>query len=321
MRYIKSAVFLVLLSFLMLGSTAGSQKSYYHPHEIPNPMISRDNAELCGRSGVPKSTICDPNRLVSDESKNVIEGFINSITEAQVGVTVISKMAPSFAYNLSPMKAGEKFARQVHTAWGVGDKTSNNGVFVFLSVEDRVAYISTGQGVQHLLSTSVIESIVENMKTYLRKQVYGQALEHCTGEIKLVMSGDPKYAALQKLDNEIDWANVLFVVVIVAGVAAFMYREYRKDQQLQQVSHVRTRATFLYILDDVITTIIVIIPGSHNLNDSYILFVGKNRGVVRCRNLSKKWMRLVAQMSTRPTSRVHVLFAWKISRHPRWIKR
>jgi uncharacterized protein len=212
-------------------------QQYYHPQEIPNPMTSPQNAEACGRPGVPKSAICDPANLLSKDSKDTIEGFMNDIKTAQVGMTVINKMAKSFVRSDSLMKAGEKFARQVHDTWGVGEKATNNGVLIFISLEDHVVYISTGKGVQHLLSPSVISSVVEHMKTPLRAEKYNEAMERCVVDVKLVLSGDKRFSRVQRVggQQEVDWVGLIFIVTIVAIGGIAKYFEMRKKEQLTQV--------------------------------------------------------------------------------------
>ncbi len=40
----------------------------------------------------------------------------------------------------------ERFARQLHDAWGVGSAACDNGVLLLLATKDRQVYISVGKG-------------------------------------------------------------------------------------------------------------------------------------------------------------------------------
>ena len=71
---------------------------------------------------------------------DVIEGRINSLQKAQVGVAVISKM--NSPHGLSVDAASEMFAVEIHNGWKVGDAASQNGVLLFLSIQDRAVFIS-----------------------------------------------------------------------------------------------------------------------------------------------------------------------------------
>jgi len=43
---------------------------------------------------------------------------------------------------------------------------------MFLSVNDRVIYISTGKGMKDILTDSAITAIIESMKPYLKQYNY-----------------------------------------------------------------------------------------------------------------------------------------------------
>jgi hypothetical protein len=142
---------------------------------IPNPNA---NPEKCGRASgiISKSAICDSDRKVSNKDLDVLEGFINAVTRAQIGVAVIERMASS---NKDIDREAERYATSLHNTWGVGDAAKQNGVLIFLSIQDRAVYISTGSGVQDKLSGATVQSLIKMMKPYLRKQEYGTALQNC----------------------------------------------------------------------------------------------------------------------------------------------
>ena len=111
--------------------------------DIPNPMIS---PELCGRSGISKSVICDIHELLSVDDKNVLEGVMNEIKDIEIAVAIISETNTNlFESNES---VAHKYATALHNAWGVGDKDLNNGVLIFVAIDDRTMFISVGDGIQ-----------------------------------------------------------------------------------------------------------------------------------------------------------------------------
>ena len=80
------------------------------PLNIPNPM---ENPVACGRPGVPRSQICDPDNMLAKENKDVIEGYINAIKKAEIAVAVVSSMSSELIKIDSIETASEKFARQL----------------------------------------------------------------------------------------------------------------------------------------------------------------------------------------------------------------
>eukprot|EP00191_Tetraselmis_sp_GSL018_P010159 CAMPEP_0177596786 /NCGR_PEP_ID=MMETSP0419_2-20121207/11325_1 /TAXON_ID=582737 /ORGANISM="Tetraselmis sp., Strain GSL018" /LENGTH=540 /DNA_ID=CAMNT_0019088835 /DNA_START=174 /DNA_END=1792 /DNA_ORIENTATION=- len=167
----------------------------WSPGEFPNPTVAH---ESCGR-GV-KSWICDPDRLLSKEEQDLVEGIIKKIAEgaqpfkklpcgssaeagAQVAVAVVKSMDRSFRAGKSAGTAARLFAKGLHDSWGVGSAECNNGVVLFLSVEDRQVYISTGAGVRKRLPDDVVGEIIDQMKPDLRAKRYGTAVAHAVEDI------------------------------------------------------------------------------------------------------------------------------------------
>lgn len=50
------------------------------PDTFPNPNT---NPQACGRAGVARSSVCDPDGVLSKESADVVEGLINKIAEGE----------------------------------------------------------------------------------------------------------------------------------------------------------------------------------------------------------------------------------------------
>ena len=131
------------------------------------------NPAACGRPNIPRSQICDPDEMLSKESKDVVEGYINAITKAEVAVAIVNSMAPAFIGVDDVDTATRRFSMQLHNTWGVGDASIQNGILVFLSIGDRSIFISRGDGVAKALNMDAIESIINHMKTPLRSRKYG----------------------------------------------------------------------------------------------------------------------------------------------------
>jgi len=125
-----------ILGILMAGVAYGSEP--WNPSTVPNPM---KDPSACGRENVPKSAICDPDNLLSESGKNIVEGLMNGIHNvAQVAVLFIGKMDTGFSKEESVEAASKRFAKSVRKSWGVGDR----GILVFISAEDRSILICKG---------------------------------------------------------------------------------------------------------------------------------------------------------------------------------
>ena len=204
-----------VLVFHAMHAVHAAKVGGWATQDVPNPMTSP--AE-CGRQLAGKSSVCDPDKLLSDESKDVIEGYINKMkVPTQIGVLVIEKMAQRQLDTSGNdiEAAGELMARGIHDKWGVGDKTKHDGVVIFLSITDRYAYISRGVGLRRTLSSAVINGIIEHMRPWLRKQDYEKALSTAVLEIDMVLDGQP----LPESSNREGWVFIAFFLVMIAFMA------------------------------------------------------------------------------------------------------
>lgn len=147
----------------------------YAPEDIPNPYFQPSLYSLH-----PHSTIIDLDNYLNASVGSAIENRILKITTAKVAVLIIRKMR-------APHNGADAFAISVHNQWGLGDSLIQNGVLVFVSVEDRDVYISTGSGVQQRLNVAAIDAITDKMTNDLKSGQYGNAIMIAIEEIGTTM--------------------------------------------------------------------------------------------------------------------------------------
>ena len=222
-----SRLFLVFTILIFVALS----RSEYSPSDVPNPML---NPAACGRPDVPRSAICDPALLLKKENKDVIEGFINAAVGVQISVVVIDEMKSRFIGSDDIMEASERFARTLHDTWGVGDKSTNNGVLIFLSVNDRSVYISTGLGVQSKLTRRYIDYLIVEMRPDLRQKEYGTALEKTVVQIDLIMSDKSNIAERYKESETGSTVPVILMILGFCGISGLMIYEKRKFDHLKK---------------------------------------------------------------------------------------
>jgi uncharacterized membrane protein YgcG len=236
------------------------------PSDIPNPMI---DPKACGRdsSSIRRSAVCDPDHLFKKNDADIIEGYINAISKAQIGVLIIKKMVTR-GYS-SENAAAKVFATATHNSWGIGSADSNNGILIFLSIEDRVIYISTGTGVMDRITASTVDSLIRLMKPSLRQLEYGVAVQNSIIQIDLTLSGNANAENMRQISGsayersvlhlqeqseigrayggggrgrgeEGTWADTFLTVAAfgsVIGVAAYL--GYRQNKQMRDLERGR----------------------------------------------------------------------------------
>jgi uncharacterized protein len=121
---------------------------------------------------------------------------------------------------IEPTLGGEsEFDRSLAIArgWGVGSKESNNGVLIYIALEDRAIFIQTGYGAEGFLPDAIAKRIVEEiMKPYFRQGRYYEGLRLAIQAIKSRGAEENFPKVKGQRGEEIPmWLIVLIVFVIL----------------------------------------------------------------------------------------------------------
>lgn len=143
-----------------------------------------------------------------------------------------------------------------------------DGLLVFLSVKDRALYISTGAGLQHKLTREAIESILSEMKPFLRDKNYGGALEYCLLELEFLLkdiqlttvsasssSGGSGSRSNYRTHGETPWVQDFFRTFY--GLIFFSYllfslldeEEREEDKELKKIMKCKEDVDKIYEMD------------------------------------------------------------------------
>jgi hypothetical protein len=173
----------------------------HSPQTIPNP---EKNPALCGRPDVSRSAVCDPDLLLTKEDKDTIDHAFSLVTKAKIALLIIKKMDSSYTSQFRSFyffesldDAAEGFAKTVHKQWGVGSAEAQDGILLFLSIEDRKLYFSTGTGIMSRVTRSVIDHAIELLKPSLRANQNYNAILIGLIEMDVALSDDG-YGEIQK---------------------------------------------------------------------------------------------------------------------------
>eukprot|EP00879_Flechtneria_rotunda_P006550 GHRR01006883.1.p1 GENE.GHRR01006883.1~~GHRR01006883.1.p1 ORF type:complete len:394 (+),score=102.81 GHRR01006883.1:191-1372(+) len=238
------ATCLVLCCTLVLGRLALASQNHHHrrwnPSTYPNPQ---QDVKLCGRQGV-KSSICDPDGILSVETANMVEGLINEIaegdppyTKAQCGDQGMQGFAIAVAlmHKMEHERYADKavaaaaFARALHDSWGVGNPVCQNGALLLLAVGDRQVYISTGKGMKDVLPDNQLSIILDNIKPALKHKRYADAILEAVQQLGLLLAGhQPEPSGVDADDGLGIFAFFCATVAAVMGWAWFSNRRHRQ---------------------------------------------------------------------------------------------
>lgn len=223
----------------------------WNPDIFPNPK--RDTF-LCGRDG-RKSSVCDPDAVLSEQTANRLEGLIGDIEDGQspyrqapcgsqgmkgyqVAVAIMKKM--KIGQGSTPQKTAKEFAKVLHARWGVGEAACDNGVLLLVSVYDRQIYISNGVKSSEFLPPENLNLIISWMIPYLRNGEYGEALIRAVTNVGLGLSGwelskeDPSWSA------GITFSLIVSIFIIFTMISGCMASRKQK-KRLQECKDVLSK--------------------------------------------------------------------------------
>ena len=197
--------------------------------------------EKCGRENIIKSSICDPHQLLNKEQQDVLEGKINQLENIELAIAIIKKMDVISEDAIDD--TSREYAMYLHNHWGVGDAIKQNGILIFLSIKDRVVFISRGNGFQKELNSIVIDLLIAHMRPYLQEENYSKALEAVIIEINLLINDSTK-SQLQILANKQQFFQTIvygLIFCVITGLVVCGYRQQQYEENLKKGEKILSR--------------------------------------------------------------------------------
>jgi len=134
----------------------------------------------------------DPLGYVSD-----FAGIISSQDEARMTAVISeikAKTTAEIAVVTMPDIGGQSeeiYANELFRAWGIGGKGKDNGILLFLTLQERRFRIETGYGLEGILPDGLLGQIAdERIIPYLRDGQYGKGLLSGTLAVAQVIAKD-----------------------------------------------------------------------------------------------------------------------------------
>ena len=154
-----------------------------------------------------QTSVYDGAKLLSGYEKNALEqkliNYADSTSTQIVVATINTLNGEDIAF----------YAAQWAQKWGIGQAKEDNGILVLVAKDDRKLWITTGYGVEHLLTDALTKRIVTNIITPQFKQgdFYG-GLDRGTSAIMQILNGE--YQEDRDFNNnESDGIPIIFIIL------------------------------------------------------------------------------------------------------------
>jgi uncharacterized protein len=118
----------------------------------------------------PQGYVSDYAGVVDPTAKAALEQYC-ALVQARTGAQIAVLTVPSLEGE--PV---EDVANSVFRRWGVGQKTTNEGVLLLLATQDRRMRLEVGYGLEPILPDGFSGSVLRAMSPFLRESRYGEAV-------------------------------------------------------------------------------------------------------------------------------------------------
>lgn len=126
--------------------------------------------------------------------------------------------------------AAQYFARYVHDTWDLeSDSDGETGILIFLSIEDRVCYVSSGHTLSAMLPWWRLESITDDIRPELQVRAFGDAIVRAIGDVGILLETGPPTLSDRLSDFMSRFGLVLgFALITLVFAVMGEYQERRR---------------------------------------------------------------------------------------------
>ncbi len=191
-KYYNSIKSLITLSVLLFVCNVFSQDGFKIP-EAPSRQ----------------TRVYDDGNVFSAEEKQYLEQKLIKYSDSTSTQVVIATVKTLNNDDISLVAAN--WAHK----WEIGQEKKDNGIFILLALEDRKIDISTGYGIEYLLTDLISERIINRvMIPEFKKGSYFVGLDKGTTTIFEVLAGEYK-GSRKESSKGFDPSFIIFIIIII----------------------------------------------------------------------------------------------------------
>ncbi|MEP7196740.1 MAG: TPM domain-containing protein [Saprospiraceae bacterium] len=158
--------------------------------------------------------------LQSSEVNNLEQKLVafNDSTSTQIAIVIERSLDGTDDYDR---------AMNIATNWGIGSKQKNNGILIYVALEERKIRILTGYGVEGFLTDGMCRRIIEQIiKPSFRNQEYYEGFDQATDKIIKLHAGE-----FQSDDDQNASPLVVIIILFVMFISIFiLFAVIRRSQ-------------------------------------------------------------------------------------------
>ncbi len=169
-------------------------------------------------TGFAKQIPPKPNRLVVDyagvlspaEAQSLerkLEAY-NDSTSTQIAILLEKSLEGEDPF---------EYSYRVAERWGIGQRGKDNGVLIYVAVDDHKIFIQTGSNVEGALPDAIVKRIIENVLVpKFRRGRFYEGLSRATTIIKQLLRGE--FTALSNESQQIPLSTIVLLFVLIIAI-------------------------------------------------------------------------------------------------------
>lgn len=207
MRHTSFSIKSLTIGFLLFLSAAVFGQKAYTIAEIPDPKKNGGG------------WVSDPDHILSPTDIAQVNSTISefeSKTNVQVAVIIVN--------NFDQNQEDFDFAFELFNTWGIGSKTANNGLLLFIAKDRRKYRFITGTGVEGVLPDVKLKHIAEqNLLPAFRENNFGTGIINTIDAIGIIILNPENKSELNQFFTQSDGKSTVndFWIPMVVVLAAF----------------------------------------------------------------------------------------------------
>lgn len=165
------------------------------------------------------SLVNDYAGVLSAEQRNQLEQKLvayNDSTSTQIAVVIEQSLDGDDLFD---------YCQRLAEGWGIGQKGKNNGVLIYLAVQDRKARIHTGYGMEATLTDAMTTRIrTELMNPRFKQGDYYGGLDDATTRIMQIAAGEYTNEDVQDTQPMRSPKGIKWIVIIIVIIVYLIYK-------------------------------------------------------------------------------------------------
>ena len=154
-----------------------------------------------------QTSVYDDAQLLNGYEKNALEQKLINYADSSSTQIVVASVKTINGEDIA------FYATKWAHEWGIGQAKEDNGILVLVAKDDRKLWITTGYGVEHLLTDALTKRIVTNIITPQFKQGnFYEGLDRGTSAIIQILNGE--YQESRNFNNDESGGIPIFFIIL-----------------------------------------------------------------------------------------------------------